>query len=242
MAYTGDGFWRTASDSNTMLINESRTASWTPGTGQTALNWGTSLPKLNRLDVSPKWSAEELLARLQMELPLEGTVRLGVQRVEGRLWGVVITSPQKNNVFSFQAPLSASSSNLYWFGTRGAKDMQIDVSIPSFFGEVSLWMRSDYKTGQGIGVGFTHHDVYVDQKVQGVRQRLFEGPWTPPSGAIQRIALSCPVLSFRSSSEGASPYHDRFGSRHSVHHRDLFAWKSSTAFAAPLKLNLSTSL
>jgi hypothetical protein len=190
LGYTGDGFWRRASDSSDITINQSHKAAWVRDTGHTALNWGSGLPFLNRLDVSSKWTPEELITRLEMELPLQSTVHLGVKRIQGRLWGVVMPSSEKKNQFSFQSPLAATASNLYWFGTRGASDVQLDVDIPSFFGEVSLWLRSDNPSGQGIGIGFTHRQLYVDQKWEGRRNRLVLVPWTPPSGAIKgRITL-----------------------------------------------------
>ncbi len=191
LGYTGDGFWGRTTDPNEMTINESKSASWLPDTGRTALNWGTDLPHLKRLDVSPKWTSDELITRLEMELPLQGTVRLGAKHLQDRLWGVVITSPEKNNVFSLQAPLSSTESNIYWFGTRNVADVQLDVSIPSFFGQLSLWLRSDHKTNQGIGIGFTHQDIFVDQKIQGITRRLSTVRWTPPSGGIKgRIRLA----------------------------------------------------
>jgi hypothetical protein len=191
LGYTGDGFWGRTTNPNEIIINETQAVSWLPDTGRTALNWGTDLPHLKRLDVSPKWTPDELITRLDMELPLQGTVRLGAKHLQDRLWGVVITSPEKNNVFSLQSPLDSTQSNLYWFGTRGAADVQLDVSIPSFFGQLSLWLRSDRKTNQGIGIGFTHQEIYVDQKIQGAAQRLASMHWTPPSGGIQgRITLA----------------------------------------------------
>ncbi len=185
MAYTGDGFWRKASDANAMVINETRNAEWVPDTGNKALNWATSLPQLNRLNVSSKWTPEELLMRLEMELPLEGTVRLGVRRMLHRLWGVVMTSPQKNSVFTIQPGLGATSANIYWLGTRGVQDYSISVDIPSYFGEVSLGLRSDRKNSEGLAVGFTRHRVFIDQTIQGVRRRLAVAPRTSNTQSIK---------------------------------------------------------
>jgi hypothetical protein len=205
LGYKGDGFWRKDPDSNQITINESLSAEWVRGTGRRALNWSTDLPHLNRLDVSPKWTAEELITRLEMELPLQGTVHLGVKRIQDHLWGVVMTSAQKSSLFSLQTPLAVTSSNIYWFGTRGVPDVEFDVNIPSFFGEVSLWLRSDYKRGQGIGVGMTHRQLFVDQQSGSVRQRLALIPWKPPYGTIKgHIVLSGSQLQV--AIEGAKPF------------------------------------
>ena len=191
LGYSGDGFWRRSTDSSQFVINESQPGSWIKGTGRVALNWVTSLPRLNRLDVSPKWTAEELLTRLDMELPLEGTVQLGIKKVQGHLWGVILPSPDSKTGFFYQASLSGTSSNLYWLGTRGVSDMQLDVAIPSFFGQVSFWLRSDYRAGRGVGISWTRDHIYVDQKINGQTRRLVSQIWTPPSDGIRgRLTLT----------------------------------------------------
>src|SRR5262249_44454528 len=108
----------------------------------------------------------------------------GLKRIEGRAWGVVMPMSEKGGLFSFAAPLSASSANMYWLGTRGVPDTRVDVKIPSFFGQVSIWLRSDYKKGQGVGVGFSRKEIFVDQVEGGVRQRLARIPWSAPSDSI----------------------------------------------------------
>lgn len=184
LAYSGGTFWKKDLQRRDFKINESQSAAWAPSTGRTALNWSGGFSDLQYLDVNPKWSAEELVQRLAMERPLHGTVGLGVRLIQNSLWGVVYESPKESPAFHLRTPLTATSSTLYWLGTRGAANLETHLQVNSFFGQNFLWLRADVSQGQGVGVGFTHHKIFIDQRIHGTRHRLATYSWTPPQGRI----------------------------------------------------------
>ena len=189
VGYTGDGFWGRVNpdDARKMWINGLSEAQWAPGTGRAALNWSGSWEDLHRLDVSPKWTADDFIERLAMELPLYKPVRLSARNIQHYLWGIAMdSSSHADSRFAFQPHLSMTSRSLYWLGTRGVNDLRLRMDVPAFFGQLFFWLRSDPDTGSGIGVGFSKDQIFVDQMdSEGVRRRLQMFPRHPAGNSIQ---------------------------------------------------------
>jgi hypothetical protein len=143
---------------------------------------------LNRLDVSPTWTADVLIERLNRELPLDGTVRLGIKYVDRNPFGILVRSQKRDARFSLRASPSSTSQTVYWIGTAEAPDLRMVWQVKAFFGEMFLWLRSDALTGDGIGIGFSRGRLLIDQRIQGQRLRLKEVPWRPKDGRVDVVA------------------------------------------------------
>jgi len=186
IGYSGDGFWGriTPEQVGRVRIPPSLGLRWAPGTGRTALNHRNPWSSFHRLDISPTWTPDILIERLNRELPLVGAVHLGIKYVGKTPFGVVIRSSRENTPFSLRVPPSSTSQTVSWIGTQDARDLRVEWQAKAFFGEMFLWLRSNTATGEGIGLGLSKGHLFIDQRIQGQRLRLKDVPWRPEHGRV----------------------------------------------------------
>lgn len=187
IGFSGDGFWSqgTPEERRQVQFNPALRLSWAPETGRQAINWLSALNAVHRLDIGSRWTAEDLLDRLATELPLQGTSRLGLRMIRGRLWGIIIPSAQEASAFSLQTPLTGTSRTLYWLGTQGLQDARLELQASSFFGQFFLWLRSGDNRQDGVGIGFSREEVFLDQRTGSKRHRLAVLPRKPAGNTLQ---------------------------------------------------------
>jgi len=150
---------------------------WKSDAGRFALNRGSSGEALDRLNVNPKWTEEDLLHRLLVERPVQGSTILSLQQIQGRNWGmgVDIDSPRDTR-FTLRSPADKRSGSLYWLGTLGLNDVHLRIEVKSLVGEMRLLLRSDPAAGEDVSVVFGKGKVSVDQTKNSVVTRLASAP------------------------------------------------------------------
>lgn len=155
---------------------------WSDEDGTKAINWGLSDEPLNRLNVEPNWTPQDLADRLLMEMPLLKSVQLTTQMTKGRLWGIIAPESHAKNDFHLKAPLHQRSASLYWVGTKGTRDLAIELDVPRIFGGLVLWLRSNSQKKQGLRIAFTEGAVSVEHQTQGKVVPFALHPWPVRAG------------------------------------------------------------
>lgn len=155
---------------------------WSAEDGQTGLNFGFRPGALNRLKANATWTAEELVNRLRAELPLHGPSSLTARWIQNRLWGVALDAAQyPPERFSLLTNLDTRSASLSWAGTRGLRDLRVWCHVPTFSGELWLFLRSDRAARHRVRVGFSRDGVVNVAQDQHGRRRVI-------------ASLACPAL------------------------------------------------
>lgn len=141
---------------------------WADRDGKYALNAG-DFQRVRRLNVNLAWSEQELLDRLMSEKPLTGPARLGLRRIQDMRWGVVEDLSKDDAGFELAAPADRRGDAVYWLGTRGVRDLRVDVQVDALMGELWLLLRSDEKSGESVRVAFTDGKVILEEERDGAR-------------------------------------------------------------------------
>jgi hypothetical protein len=159
-------------------VIDSKNPLWSSGTGPSALNWNTTSDHINRLNVNPGWSGQELVNRLLAEMPLQGRMQLTLRPVRGRLTGVLSAKIEDAaNPFHLETPLGKHSTTVGWLGTKGFPNATIDFDVPSRVGDFIITLRSDPARDERVRIGYGDGFISVDERIQGQDKRLATLPW-----------------------------------------------------------------
>ncbi|MDP3722745.1 MAG: hypothetical protein Q8R91_04520 [Candidatus Omnitrophota bacterium] len=157
--------------------------------GHQALNQLRGGGDLVRLNADPTWTAQDLVARLLTEAPVEGPAYLTARRIGSRIWGVALDADASDHQqpFGLEAPLSARAASVAWPCTVGTPDLLLHVKMLARSGETWVSLRSDRSSGQGVRVGFTEEGVRVQQG-HGQATPLAAVPW--PASVAERLSAT----------------------------------------------------
>lgn len=133
---------------------------WSSDSGTAGFNTGRSPSGLTRLHANAEWSAMEFLDRLSADLPVRERKRLTVRRIQDRLWGVAVSAGAPGN-FDLEVPSDQRTTSVTWEGTRGIRDLELELGIGNWFGEVWLHLRADRTRQELIRVGLMGDRVRV---------------------------------------------------------------------------------
>ena len=160
---------------------------WHVPSGGEALNTAASLPHLHRLHAHPAWTTDEFLGRLYAEIPIERPVRLTAIRIRGKRWGITAGARQGQNArFDIETDPEQRSATVSWLGTRGCRDVRLDLAVKKITGELWILLRSDRESGNRLRLGILPDRFDVDVQQAGVHRRLASAPRTPsPGGSFE---------------------------------------------------------
>lgn len=150
-------------DSSPIVIGK-KEGIWREGAGRRALNSGEPVGHLNRLHVNWNWTDQQIIDRLEAEVPIEKTGFLSYKMIQGHKWGILLPASETDTTFSLKAPIDSRSAGISWLGTRGADNAQLNINVQALSGELWILMRSDEVREHYVGVCFSNGNVYVAEQ------------------------------------------------------------------------------
>jgi hypothetical protein len=139
---------------------------WVETAGITGVNRLHAAGPLNLLHANARWTAEELIHRVKADLPLEKRSRLSLRSIENRGWGMIADAGEEA-AFQLAAASGARFASASWAGTRGLGDLEIELKMGPWFGEVWLFLRSSADRNDRIRVGLMEGELRVLQERDG---------------------------------------------------------------------------
>jgi hypothetical protein len=169
---------------------------WQADLGVTGVNGGTNLSELNRLHASARWTSREFVDRLLADVPLRERRMLSSRQIQERTWGVVLPHGQEES-FDLVAPVDRRFASVGWEGSRGVNDLELELSIGSWFGEVWLTLRSDREREDKVRLGLSEDRVRVVQEAAGrvIEDRELDWRVEPGAGVQFELTLQGSKLS-----------------------------------------------
>lgn len=161
---------------------------WSGTSGLTGVNEAFPEGPLNILHANVHWSSVEFVDRLKADVPLRRESRLSLRTIGDRNWGILADEDDVAE-FDLTAADDARFASVSWAGARGVGDMELEVSLGSWFGEAWLFLRSNTERAERIRVGFTESGVRVLQEQAGaVLSDHLEPALIQPADGIQILA------------------------------------------------------
>ncbi len=159
------------------VVVQGHRAPWRQEAGRFALNrWAPGEP-LDRLNVNPKWTAEDLVHRLLVERPVQDSKLLSLQQIQGRNWGMAVDIGATHDTrFTLRAPADKRSGSLYWLGTAGLSNVHLRMEVKSLVGEMRLLLRSDPAAGEDVSVILARGKAVIEQTRSGKAETLASVP------------------------------------------------------------------
>jgi hypothetical protein len=148
---------------NFKLGNEANDA-WARSSGGLALNQVGPLQNMNRLNVHADWLADDLLNRLNAEIPITQPSYLTVGSVQNLFWGV---AQEKPTTFNLAMRPGRKDLVISWLGTQGRDNCQMTVSIPSVAGVLAFRFRWDEVRGDGVQLRVSRDSIVVEEWADG---------------------------------------------------------------------------
>jgi len=161
---------------------------WSETSGLTGINEAFPDGPLNILHANVHWSSAEFVDRLKADMPLRRKSRLSLRTIGDRNWGILADEDDVAE-FELAAADNARFASVSWAGVRGVGNMELEMSLGSWFGEAWLFLRSNADRTERIRVGFTESGVRVLQEKAGaVLSDHLEPALIRPADGIQILA------------------------------------------------------
>jgi hypothetical protein len=157
-------------DQNFQLGHKSQ-GTWTPTSGGLGLNKGESFSSLNCLNVIGDWTANDLVNRLNAEIPIEGPVYFTRGEVQNLIWGV---TQQDSTSFDLTVDPQQRSAVVSWLGTKGIDNAKMRVRGRNLSGTMSVRLRWDEGSLSGLQISITHDRVFVQDWKNGEARPIYK--------------------------------------------------------------------
>jgi hypothetical protein len=152
---------------------------WDPLADRNILSSASEPRVLNRLNINLAWTGPQLLQRLAAEVPIRSTARLTAERLLHRYWGIMA---EADAPFDLQADEDYRGATVTWRGTRGRKNLRVEISAEEVKDELWAYLRYDHAAESGWRVGFTPDHIFVEQIAGEDMDRILTVPWSRPRG------------------------------------------------------------
>jgi hypothetical protein len=175
-------------DHGAFSLGNATAGAWSPVDGTFAVNHGARMNALNVLTVNTDWGPDDLLSRLNVELPAEGPTYLTKGEVLHRDWGVALPADGARKVderFSVASPLGHRGARLYWLSTKAEPDFRLHVDAASIIGEFQLHLREDDAAGEELVLTYAASKLVVQELPGKKAKPLFVG--RHPAGQGKRF-------------------------------------------------------
>jgi len=150
---------------------------WKTDAGRFGLNRWVAGEPLDRLNINPKWTEEDLVHRLLVERPIQEPTLLSLQQIQGRNWGIGLDLGATHDTrFTLRAPADKRSGSFYWLGTVGLNDVHLRMEVKSLIGEMRVMLRSDPSAGEEVSIIFSRGKVAIQQMRNGQTETLATAP------------------------------------------------------------------
>jgi hypothetical protein len=158
-------------DKKPIIIGETA-GTWKEGAGRRALNEDVPRGSLNRLHVNWNWTEQQILDRLEAELPIKESGYLTYKIIQTHKWGVLLPASETDTHFSLKAPIDSRSAGISWLGTRGSDNAKFNLNVRGLSGELWILMRSDEVRDHYVGVCFSNGNAYIAEQRGGISRKL----------------------------------------------------------------------
>ena len=159
---------------------------WDPMAERNIINMAGDTRTLSRLNVNLVWTGAQMIQRLAAETPIRARARLTSRRLFRKNWGV---AAEADAPFDIQAEEGSRGATVTWRGSRGLKDLRIDISAAEVRDELWAYFRYDHATETGWRVGFTPERVTVEEIAGEAMNQLM----TEPRAAGQDRSLKATI-------------------------------------------------
>ncbi len=153
------------------ILGQRRQGTWVSTSGGLALNSRNSFYALNSLSVNADWLPQDLVNRLEAELPVQGPVYFTLGEVQNLTWGMTSATPES---FNLAAEPQQRSAIVSWLGTRGLDNARIRIKGKDLAGTLSMRLRWDEITSSGIQISMTNGKVTAQEWRNGESRAIFK--------------------------------------------------------------------
>ena len=125
-----------------------------------------------------------------MEVPVQGSSYLHVGILDGRNQALFGDGSIPMH-FDLAVPTTRRSAEIWWPSTKGHNDMSVELTLEKLTGELWMFLRSDDKTGEGLGLGISKGFVTVMKRAPGEQRQLavFHPAWPLQGPFVCRAVL-----------------------------------------------------
>jgi len=151
---------------------------WSALSSRRALNRGRPSGVLRRIDLNLSWTGRQLVVTLLSETPVRNSARLTIKPFHHRLLGLAVEIPTAElpSPFRLEAPPELRYARVDWPGTRGLHNMELQLNVASWVGEVWALLRSDPLKEENVRVGFKEGVVFVELNQLAQKTRIARWP------------------------------------------------------------------